>query len=342
MKQLRKHSVGLAVLVAVMVGGCGGGVMTLLAALGIIKLHDVYADIKDSVTEDPNDTLTLLMDGYVVRTDVPDQRGRLTLDGLPEGRFLISLVSQDRRRGWHEVVDTRASSVPVEVNPITGGVVSGTVVRETTGGGEVAAANALVAAFYEGAEKIAGGSAPLALGSDNVEYVLAICDASGQFTLGPLRYGSWLVGAVLPGYAADCRRVQVSSGSDIAGMRLKLPVDSGASTGEVRGTVARKGSGQPLQDALARADLKTPLVPRISSEAQQSVAASLGQNLPADRWFSVPFVPTVSGADGGYDMELPAGAARLWAYHYGFKGAYADIEVDRDRVQKRDFELESR
>ena len=329
--------IGVAVVIAVL-GGCGGGVTTILAALGIIKLHDIYTDVTEEISDNPEDTLTLMIDGYVVRTDVPNRQGRVELNGLPEGRFLLSLISPDYRRGWHALVSIGETD-HLEVNPFTGAIISGTVAREASGGGHVNVANALVLAFRDGAAHIADGLGALSPGDAGVSYVLGLSDASGQFKLGPVEYGSWLVIAVLPGYKCDARLVNVSAGHDATGLAFVLTEDENARTATITGTVAREKTGTPLASALVRADLTLPFVPPVSDGAYSRVKNELGRTMREDNWVSVPFVAATTGAAGTYTLRVPVGEMRLWAYKYGYRGAYIDVHTEVGGSLARDFRL---
>ena len=333
----RVHIFAAAIL-AVTLAGCGGGVATILAALGIIKLHDIYTDVTDEISDNPEDTLVLLLDGYTVRSDVPNRQGRLQLGGLPEGTFLLSLLSPDYRRGWHHLV-TIGQTDRIEINPFTGAIISGSVSRQATGGGQLRVANALVLAFRDGAARIVDTAGPLRPGDENVEYLVGITDAAGTFKLGPAAYGSWLVIAVLPGYKADARIVAVSAEDDATGLALLLEADTDAQTATVQGTVAREKGGTPLQAALVRADLHTPYIPAISDNAWQRVVDEFGQDIPADNWVALPFVCAVTDAAGVYTLRLPAGDARVWAYKYGYKGVYTDISAEPGSAISQDFRL---
>jgi len=336
-----------AVLVAVAVallaiGGCGGAAL-LAEALGLIKVADLVLELKDRVTPDEEETLTVLLDGYVVRTDAPNRAGALELAKLPTGQFLVSLVSADRRSGWHGVVDIGGSGQREEVNPFSGPVISGTVVRTTETAGQVPVANAVVVAFQNGADRLAAGQGPVGIGGLSTEgHMVAMTNDRGEYTLGPAAFGEWLVAAVMAGHFADAETATVRAGADVRGVKLTLQPDVAARVGTVAGTIVSNSSGSPLTGALGRADLGSAVSATVPAATRARVEAKTGLSLPAGAWFRWHFLATKSGAAGDYVLSVPSGPSRAWAYRFGYAGAYRDVAPSAGALVNVDFRLSTR
>jgi hypothetical protein len=307
----------------VVTGGCAGAVALLGYALGFLEVRDQIANIRDYFSSDPTVTLTVLLDGYVVRNNAPDTLGSLNLGGLPEGTFLLGIV-------------------PVSVVPVIGPIITGTVTRQATSGGNVAAAGVMVAAFADGARTLSTGSGPLDITPASAQdYQLAITDDSGHFTLGPCDFlGDWLVTAYSAGYQADARTAHVGSGSDANGITLSLVTDATSPLpATLTGTVSRKATGAVLTGALVRAEPAILAVPIIPSAAVTRVATATGLSMPSGPWFRWSFTATNSGSAGVYSLDFVAGSVRAWAYKFGYKGAYQDTSAGAGTVLPEDFPL---
>jgi hypothetical protein len=322
----------------VVAGGCGG-VGLIASALGLLRLRDVATQVRDVFGSDPEAKLTLLLDGYTVRTDVPNRAGALDLTGLPDGTFQVSIVTADRRNGWHQATNTGAGGT-VEIAPITGAVMGGTVTAASESGGTVPVARAVVAAFKDGANLLASGGGPLVVGGTETRpCMLGTTDDQGRFTLGPAAYGPWLVTCVIPGYQADARYVTVGAGQDATGVALVLTADTVMVVGGVRGNVVADKTGAPLADSLVRAQLPTAMAPAIPAATRSQVQADSSLTLPEGGWFSWLFVALTSGPSGDYLLVLPTGLARAWAYKYGYQGSYGDVAVSGGNLLRLDFRL---
>lgn len=335
---MRHRYVILGLALVLTLGGCGG-VALVASAIGLLKVAHLAADLRDTFSGSPDVTLTLLLDGYPVRTDVPNAAGSVDLSGLPQGQFLMSIVTPDRRTGWTEPV-TIGSTNTVEVAPITGAVIKGTVMAQSTAGGTIPAANVVVAAFENGAKILASDGAPLVVGGTETRpELLAMTGSDGSFVLGPAAYGDWLVAAFMPGTQADARAVTVGAGKDATGVNLVLAQEPQVALSAINGTVVRDKTGAPLAAALVRADLSTAISPTIPSATQAQVESDTSLVLPAQGWFSYPFVTAESGTTGSYLLSFPAGPARVWAYEYGYQGSYQDVAGTLGGLQRLDFRL---
>jgi hypothetical protein len=337
----RAFIVALAVVI-IIAAGCGGaGVIT--SVLGLVKVADLVLDIKQLVTPDQEEKLTVLLDGYVVRTDAPNRAGALQLSKLPVGEFLVSLVTADRRNGWHGVVDIQASGQQVQANPFSGPVITGKVLRQTDEAGQVPMARVVVAAFRDGAQRLASGQGPLRPGSlfagEAGDQMLAMTNEQGEYTLGPAVLGTWLVAVVVPGYFPNAKVVQVQASTDARGVDLVLQPNPAAPPGVVIGSVVADRSGAPLSSALVRADLSTPFIPPVPQATKAAIESATGLTLPASGWFSWHFFAATTDGAGNYVLGAPPGSARVWAYKFGYSGAYRDLSVTAGFLVRSDFRL---
>jgi hypothetical protein len=339
-----KRSVLLMLLaLLVLAGGCAG-IGLIGAALGFLEVRDKIAEIRDRISGSPDVTLTVLLDGYVVRTDAPNALGAIDLGGLPEGAFLLGIVAPDHRGGWQKKVTISASGGPFSVVPVIGPLIYGTVTRQATSGGTVPAAGVLVAAFADGAQILADGHGPLDVtAASTQDYMLAITDDLGRYVLGPSDFlGNWLVTAYSAGYQADARTARVNSGVDAPNTNLSLTAAPTALTASMTGTVTRNATGLPLAAALVRIEPSSPAVPVIPAAVVTRVATATGLTMPPGPWFRWGFTATTSGAGGTYALDFPAGSLRAWAYKFGYKGAYQVSTAAPSTVLHQDFRLPDR
>ncbi len=340
---MRNVAIVVVLVTLIVIGGCGGS-SVIAHALSLIKLADVVLDIKDRVTPDEEEKLTVLLDGYVVRTDAPNSAGALEISRLPVGKFLVSLVSADRRNGWHGTVQIGSGGATTAVNPFSGPVISGTVSRQTETAGQVPVANAVVVAFEDGANRLANGQGPLRIGGlSQGGHMMAMTNDQGGYVLGPSKYGKWLVAVFQPGYYADAKAVEVVAGGDVGNTNLLLRPQANASKATLSGTVVADANGVPLFAALARADLSQsqPLAVQVSSETRVAVQSATGLTLPAGAWFSWHFFATTTSTAGSYSLSVPATTVRAWAYKYGYAGASRDLTPLAGSVVSSDYRLQA-
>jgi hypothetical protein len=226
--------------------------------------------------------------------------------------------------------------------PVIGPIITGTVTRQATSGGNIAAAGVLVAAFADGARTLSTGGGPLDITPTSAQdYQLAMTDASGKFTLGPCDFlGDWLVTAYAAGYQADARTAHVASGSDANGIALSLATDASSATpATLTGTVSASATGLPLTGALVRAEPAILAEPIIPSAAVTRVATATGLTMPQGPWFQWSFTAMPSGSAGVYSLDFLAGQVKAWAYQFGYKGAYQVTSAGAGTVLPEDFKL---
>ncbi len=196
------------VLVAILSGCAGGLIAGLLKWVTHGELIGNVKDLLDRFDKDPVE-YQVFFDGYPLGQR-PDNNGELDLRGLPIGRHLMSVVDDSYHVGFHQSIEIAEGQTQLplsEINPILGGVISGKVEGETSGGGRSPVTDTLVVAILDGADMLAqnGGATISIPPADNTTYVMGYTDNTGIYRLGPCIYGSWLVTTALPGYYADAR-----------------------------------------------------------------------------------------------------------------------------------------
>lgn len=294
-------------------------------------------------TGDDSSPFAILLDGYPVAS-AGTANGQVSLPGILEGDYLLSAVQQpDPRLGLHTLVHfIPGDSVDLRtINPFQGALLRGQVRRDSSSGPLLG--NTRVVAVKGAAALLAAGEGPLEVpplvGSD-LTCVMGYTDASGQFVLGPMEYGDYLVTSVLPGYEADVRWVRLSASGD-ANANLVLAADASATTGAVRGLVTNR-SGTTLSEPLITARLETPLEPSITASARSRVTSDSGLSMPAGPWFAWRSLTGTGSTAGQYLIDLPAGAATLEAFKVGWRALAAGVTVSAGGLATQDFALQAR
>ena len=282
----------------------------------------------------------VLVDGYDVGS-TPSPAGILNLAGIAGGDYLVSVAKHPTKRsGLHELLNiVPGLSVSLRrFNPFEGGVITGTVRRDSAAGPLVA--NVRVVAIKDAATLLAGGSGPIDIPQSvgtSIEYMMAYTDDKGSYRLGPATSGKWLVTAAIAGHAADVKHVDVLVGGD-RNAALVLTADAGASVGHVRGTVTAAG-GAPLAEPLLTATLGAPFVPTIEASTRTQVGAAAGVTMPAGAWFRWHTLTDIGPSQGQYLLDLPPGAHNIGAYKFRYRAKDADITVTTGVLATLDFSL---
>jgi hypothetical protein len=290
--------------------------------------------------DDPT-TYRAYLDGYDL-SSTASASGLLSLPGVADGDYLVTVAkSPEKRRGIHALVHVEyGKAVNLRsLNPFEGGVITGTVRRDTTSGPVLA--NVRVIAVRNGASLIASGgplTIPAAAGS-SLEYMMGYTDDSGQYRLGPAKYGQWLVFATQAGYGADAHSVNVQSGADGSAV-LALAQDTSMTTGVVRGTVTSR-AGAVLSAPLITARLDAPYQPQISTTLRTRISTEAGVTMPEGPWFSLGTLTAIGSATGVYSLDLPAGGATVQGYKLRFKATDATVTITSGGVVTQDFAIPS-
>lgn len=332
-------TLGSAALLVCLLAGCGG---LLALAFSAVAVGSLYTQVTDFLGID-SDEYSLYIDGYDLGIH-PEASGRLNLNGLPAGGHVLSLVTSDKRTGFHvnaTIVEGERVNLGA-VTPIQGAVISGKL-RRQVGSATVALAGARVAAIFGGGSLIAAGASPLSLptGSSH-QVILGFTDSEGNYKLGPAQYGQWLVTAAYPGYLVDAAVVTVASGSDATGTNLTLNLDSSAAAAAtVRGSVL-SAAGATLSQPLVVSELGTPLAPATDSARAAALQSQLGTTLAAQPWFQWQSLATVGSTLGAYDFEVPAGGQSVYAFKYGYTARTTELDLSAGSSQTADFSLPAR
>ena len=312
---IRRITAGAALLaLCALLTGCS-------AAMALMALEKWFKT--DSPTQ-----YKVFLDGYELGA-VPSATGIVTLRGATEGAHLLTVAkAPDLRKGVHATVQVPATRIVSlkDLNPFDGGVITGTVRRDSATGPLLG--NVRVIAVLNAATLLAGGSGPIAIpqpGGTSLEYMMGYTDAAGRYKLGPAKYGDWLVVAAVAGFPADVQFTHLASGVDGIASLVLAPLDT-ANTGNVRGTVSAK-TGLALASALLTAKLGSTFVPPIPAATRTRVATASGLSLPADDWFRWSTLTTLASAAGQYQLDLPLGAHSLEAYKFLYRATELPVDV---------------
>jgi hypothetical protein len=325
-------------LLVTLLSGCAGGL--LLWAFQTLALGAVALTVTDYLGRDASE-FTLLLNGYDLGIR-PSPSGVLNLNGLPAGDHLLSLVSTDRRVGFHRPVTIQQGGQfnLGQVTPLQGAIISGRLERDT-GGGRAPLAGVRVAAVLGGLALLHNGGPALRfppVGGPAV--VMGFTDAQGNYRLGPCEYGDWLITAALPGYQTDVALATVQSGVDAAGRNLVLgPSPAGSGWGMVRGTIISQG-GAALGAALAEARLNTAFQPTVAPARLAALQAQAGTALRAEPWCDWETLAAVATSAGGYALDLPTGTHEVYGFRYGYQAQMTSVPVGAQSIQTVDFTLQ--
>lgn len=337
MKRLTALLVGVTLIC--LLSGCAG---LLLLAFQAVSIGALYAQVSDLLGRDSSD-YSVYLDGYDLGIH-PATNGRIDLSGVPVGDGVLSLVSSDKRAGFHAnvtVVEGQALNLG-QITPITGAIIAGKVER-LVGTTRVPQAGVRVAAVFGGGSLVTVGKQPIELptGSDKT-VMLGFTNSLGQYQLGPAEFGQWIVTSAYPGHLTDAAIVTVASGSDAGNTNLLLKPDSAAAANAtVRGTVASSG-GSALASALVASQLGTAFAPAVDPTRLSALAGLAGGTLMDQPWFRWHSLATVTSVAGAYDFEVPAGSQTVYGFKYGYRAKSAALTLSAGAVQAADFALTAR
>ena len=336
----RLHTIIIAALIVCLLSGCAGGLLLAFTALGAGALA---WEINDFLGLD-NEDFTLLMDGYDTGVH-PNPNGSLNISGLPAGDHVLSLVTNDRRTGFHANVSiTSGGSVSLEgQTPIQAGVITGRVQRDVNGA-RVPLAGIRVAAVFGGASVITNASGAVDLPPTSTEptVIMGFTDAQGNYRLGPAKFGDWAVTTAYPGAYADAAIVSVSGGDDATGTNFVLVDDPDApNPATIRGSVARENAG-PLASAMVVAQLARAYEPQINPARLEALQGQAGAGLAEQPWFSWRSLASVTNVSGAYNLEVPPGVMGAYAYKTGYKAEITTLTLSAGEVETTNFALSPR
>lgn len=313
----------------VVLSGCSAGLALLIGSQ-----WDEWFDDDDPAN------YRVYLDGYDIGS-IANANGNLTIRGVSEGDYLITVAKPPAmRRGLHAMFHIKSGvSVSLrDTNPFEGGVITGTVRRDSATGPVLP--NVRVVALKNAATLLAGGSSPIAISQPagtSIEYMMGYTDSSGDYRLGPAEYGEWLVTAAVAGYESDVRHVSVSSGVD-GSASLTLIANPSANPGLVRGSVTSH-AGKALSEPLITAKLGTAFAPNITDAARTQVEGSAQVTMPSGPWFEWGTLTDIGTAGGEYMVDLPAGTHTIEAFKLTWRVEPADVTVSAGGVATVNFSL---
>lgn len=327
----------VAILLVCLLGGCAGlfSLVFQLLALGrlIVQITDFFGH--DS-TE-----FTMFFDGYDLGIH-PDPDGTLDLDGLPVGRHILTLVSDDGHDGFHVNVTIEAGD-PLDlgdITPIQAATISGRVMRQVNGS-QVPLAGVRVAAIFGGEDviKASTGAAVTIPPPDDTVVMMAFTDGDGRYRLGPAQFGDWIVTGAYSGHYADAVLADVANGDDATDVNLLLKPDAAAEApATVQGTVTADGGGA-LGSALVAANPATPFAPDVDPARVTELQSDIGAALRAQPWFLWASLATRTSGAGAYTLLLPPGAHNVYGFKYRYQAEATDLTLGAGEAQTADFEL---
>ncbi len=354
-KKIRTLTIGHAIAGAIIVtilAGCASAALvgSVLGAGKLVK--DIGDFVDDAFDDDPNppkpDDFEVLLDGYNVGTR-PSTSGELSLDVLPLGWHLLSVVTEDRKKGFHYAMEIEKddNDLPLgQLTPIDSAAIKGTLERETTTGGTAQVADCPVFAVRNGAEMLQeNGGGPISVPPtgtpvDTVQRVIGFTDDSGKFILGPCQAGEWLVFAAMPGYYADARLATVQQPDDATNQALLLEQNAGTQVATINGTVTSDNQG--IADALVYSDLSAPFEIGVTTDTADEVATESGLDLIGGAWFSFTRLATKTASNAYYSLATIPGSQKMTVYEENDGVDTQTVSAAAGQVLNRDFNLQDR
>jgi hypothetical protein len=324
---LRRPLILLTGLALVALSGCSG--------LALLAIWDQYFN---NHNESPSD-YRVFLNGYDLSASAT-ANGIFVFPGVSGGDYLLSVArASDLRTGLHATVrvQPRLTVNLSGYNPFDGGVISGTV-RSGSASGPLLAGVRVVAIYHGLAALVSAAPVviPQAFGT-TMDYMMGFTNSSGQFKLGPAKFGDWIVTVAAAGYAADAKYLSVASGTDGVA-NLVLTSDAGASVGTIRSTISGSG-GATIQLPLLTAALATPFEPTITAATRSAVAAAAHTTLPSGPWFRFLTLATVGSTSGVCLLDVPAGTHSVEGFKYGYTATQASVAVAPGDLATHDFAL---
>ncbi|MFW6156365.1 MAG: carboxypeptidase-like regulatory domain-containing protein [Armatimonadota bacterium] len=338
---MKQHAWKLVAIVTIfgMVGGCaGGGIGTILDLVGI---GSAVGQINDLFNGGSDDRAEVLLDGQVIRT-VDRGTSTLRLQGIPEGRHLLQIVSGDFRGILRLItVDPDADVQLGQLQAEDGGMVRGNVTLRGGDGSTRAAVRVPVYAIPGGTSLVAEGQQTITLPPAGTHYV-TYTDGNGDYVISAMAPEDYLVTATVAGYMADVQLIESLRVEQRQGNRnLELITDDvavGRAVGVVQGRTA--GGASSLGGASLRAS--TSYSPDIPQDTIDRIANQHGGDLRAAPWFRWRVLSTLADAGGSYQLPLPPGTPRINAFAYGYQPAFRDEAITAGSTAQADFTLDER
>ncbi|MFO7947486.1 MAG: hypothetical protein R6V19_11815 [Armatimonadota bacterium] len=345
------HVIAGTVIITIL-AGCGSAAL-VGSLLGTGKLVKDIGDFIDDAFDDDDDSpkpndFQVLLDGYNVGTR-PSTSGELSLDVLPLGWHLLSVVTDNRKKGFNYAMEIKEdqNDLPLgQLTPIDSAAIRGTLQRETTTGGTAPMADCPVYAVRNGAQMLQeSGDAPISMPLvntpvDTVQRVIGFTDDAGEFILGPCEAGEWLVFAAIPGYYADARVATVQQPNDATDQDLLLQQKADTQVATINGTVTSNNRG--VADALVYSDLSTAFEIGVTADTADEVAADAGLDLTDGAWFSFTRLATKTAGNAHYSLATIPGSQKMTAYEEDDGVDTQTVSAAAGQVLNRDFNLQDR
>lgn len=340
---MKKKATRLIVIAAItgVLAGCGGG--GLGALLGLISIGNAVGEIEDLFGGDTADRADVLLDGQVIRT-VDRGNNTIRLQGLPEGRHLLQIVSSDFRGILRLINVNPGEDVQLgQLQAEDGGLISGTVMLREADDSTRPAVRVAVYAVPRAQVNLSPGGAATTLPPLQTHYV-AYTDGNGRYEFNAVTPGDYLVTATVAGYTAN---VQLIQGLQVEqrqrNKNLELVADdvpAGSAAGVVLGNT--NGGSSSLGGASLRASLGSAYVPAIPQDTANRISRQDGGTVRSSSWFRWEVLSTLADSGGSYSLPLPPGTPRIDAFSYGFRPAFRDPTIVADVRTPVDFTLEQR
>lgn len=339
MKQRTARFTTIAV-ITVVLAGCGGGVGMLL---GLVGIGSVAGQISGLFTGDSDDQADVMLNGQVIRT-VNRGTSTLRLQGIPEGRHVLQIVSSDFRGVLRLInVDAGADVQLGQLQADDGGMVRGKVTLRESDGSTRAAVRVPVYAIPGGSSLVASGRSVITLPPASTHYV-TYTDGNGDYQINAMTAGDYLITATVAGYMADVQLIEgLQPEQRQRNRNLELNA-ADAAAGRAVGVVLGRmnGGSSSLGGASLRARLATAYAPGIPQETIDRIAARHGGALRAAPWFQWRVLSTLTDPGGSYQLALPPGTHRVDAFAYDHQPAFREPGITAGVATPADFTLDRR
>ncbi|MGD9495389.1 MAG: carboxypeptidase regulatory-like domain-containing protein [Armatimonadota bacterium] len=340
----------LASLVVVGLVGCGGGGASPPPGSDASVIEGRVSVAGDAGGYD------LLLDGQPVPGALrPD--GSYAIEGVAPGRHRVAAVSRDGMTGGYATVEvppgtrTRAP----EIVPELGGQIVGIVtVRDEQGlralaGVEVTAQPAVVLAVDED-DSSPDVWPPI---EDPLTFT-TFTDENGSYLLRAVPGGEYVVTVAAPEMMENWQWVWVEAGrTAVADFELRPQIQPGVGTVQGQVVGVRAGASEPLVGARVTVSTQTPWEPEgpvgMPARPAQDDGGEEGEgggsepglpdpDLIVPPWFDS--FSTLTGPDGSYVLNVPAGYATIEVYMPGWEPAWEEIAIRAGETLEKSFRLQ--
>jgi hypothetical protein len=335
----------LAVVLVIVVAGCGGGDNP--------PVNTNTGGVQGQINGGNTAGYELMLDGQRLSL-TPDQQGNFSIPNLPPGNHTIAVVGGGGFSGAHVgfVIEPGETIDIGDILPEPGGQIVGMVSRSDGNGSLTPLQGVEVIADAEPVYVMDGETgvpAPMPPRDPGSLQLRAITDANGSYIIPAVPAGSYVVTVSIPGLVQGMNWVYVSPGTtSAADFQLLEAIEPGVGT--VMGTVLGVdlgGNSAPLEGACVTVtagdnwrptppDQPFPLpVEALAKALVPKQATSMMPPLYDFRQFS-----TLTDSQGRYSLNVPSGYLSLTVWAENYQAAWDSFSLQPGETTERSYTIQ--